>query len=92
MRKTIPKEEFNEWLDSYITLYFMDYLMDSIKDESTQLAEGIASGGIFTEAEQVGIAATCATLQRIAEINYDEIEDFYREGEEDGSFREQGSN
>ena len=75
------KEEFQEWLESPVADYFFKYLTDSAKEESDLLSGIIIGGGIVGEMEQKRIATTCATLISIADIEFEEIEDFYNEKE-----------
>lgn len=56
---------------------FLKYLKDSIKEESEIIADIIISGGIIEEREQIRTIAVCATLERIADITLEEIEEFY---------------
>ena len=73
----MEKEAFQEWLDNPVTEYVFKYLKDSVKEEVELIAESIASGGIISENEQISKSAICATLIRIAEIDYEEIDGFY---------------
>lgn len=73
------EEAFKEWLENPATEYFFKYLKDSIKEESELVAEAIANGGLISEEDQIRIATTCVTLQRISEIDLEEILEFYTE-------------
>ena len=68
---------FQEWAESPVTEYIRKYLKDSIKEESELMADSIISGGIVSENEQIRVSTLCETLDQIAEISLDEIEDFY---------------
>lgn len=72
------KEQFQEWLENPATQLLNKYLLDSASEEANIIAETISDGGIIEINEQVSVSATCATLRRIAEISFEEIEEFYR--------------
>jgi len=71
------KELFEEWLENPATEVFMKYLIDCATEESELLADSILNGSIISELEQVRVSTICVTLQRIAEIDYNEIEELY---------------
>ncbi len=73
------KELWEEWKESPMTEMFLKYLIDSAKEESDLLADSILNGSIISDVEQTRVSTVCVTLQRIAEIDIDEIEDFYKE-------------
>lgn len=75
------KELFNEWLENPVTEYVFKYFIDSVKEDTINLAEIITSGGVIDEKEQIQIAARCAKILEFTQIEYDEIIDFYTEGE-----------
>ena len=79
MSNTQEKEMFKEWLDNPISELFFKYLKDSAKDDARLVGETIYSGGMIEKEEQIRISTTCATLIRISDIDYDEIESFYEE-------------
>lgn len=58
------------------------YLNDSVNEEAELLKDSIIGGATLTEAEQVKITTLIATLARIADIDFEEIVDFYNKGEE----------
>ena len=70
----------NEWLEDQATVYFMQYLRDSIAREIEVLADTIANGGIVSEIEQVQTATVVSTLKEILSIDFETIENFYEEG------------
>lgn len=76
-------EIFEEWLEDPTTEYFMKYLKDSIKEESELVTETIANNGVLSENEQIRIGMTCVTLDRISEIDFEEIDNFYKKGDEE---------
>ena len=82
------KELFEEWLDNPATEVFMKYLIDCANEESELLAESILNGSIISDLEQVRVSTICVTLQRIADIDYNEIEELYSD---DSSLRKQNT-
>jgi len=76
------EERYQEWLENPVTEYFLKYLTDSSKEESELLADMIISGGIVGELEQKRISTTCATLISISEIDFEEIDEFYKREDE----------
>ena len=77
----MDKEMYQEWLENPATEYFFKYLKDSAKEESEMVADVILEGGYLEKEEQIRISSICATLIRISDIEYDEIESFYNEKE-----------
>lgn len=75
----MTQDQWKEWKESPATEYFLKYLKDSVKEESSIVAETIASGGTLDVEEQIRIATICETLNRIADIELEEIEEFYEE-------------
>jgi len=71
-------EIFKDWLELPTTQYFFKYLKDSIKEESEIVAELICNGGSMTEEEMKDKAMLCVTMKHIAEIEFEEIETFYK--------------
>lgn len=67
-----------EWLENPVSEYFFKYLEDSIKEESEIVKETIMNGGIISEQEQIQKATICATLQRMIDITFEEIDEFYK--------------
>lgn len=57
------------------------YLNDSAKEEAELLKESILGGAVLSEVEQVRITTLIATLMQAANIDIEEIEDFYAEEE-----------
>jgi len=72
-------ELWEEWMEHPATEMLLKYLLDSAKEESDLVAESILNGSIISELDQCRVSTTCVTLQRIAEIDLAEIEDFYKE-------------
>lgn len=75
----IHQQEWQEWLEHPVTEQFFKYLKDSVKDEADDLAERIRGGAILSESEQVSASTVYQTLDRIAEIDLQELTDFYNE-------------
>lgn len=73
----ITQEQFEEWLESPITEQFRKYLLDSAKEEEGLVVEAITTGAILDEKEQSRISTMIYTLTRIAELDFEEIEEFY---------------
>lgn len=71
------KELFQEWVESPVTEYVFEYFLDTVKGDTINLAEIIASGGIIDEKEQIQIAARCSKILEFTQIQYTEIEEFY---------------
>jgi len=65
------------------TEMLIKYLNDSSKEESQLLSDSILNGSIISDLEQCRVSTVCITLQRIAQIDLEEIEDFYKEEAED---------
>ena len=70
---------FQEWVENPVTEDILKYLIDSAKEESDIIAQTIFNGGIVEESEQIRVASECITLQRVTEITFEEIEEFYEE-------------
>jgi hypothetical protein len=79
----LNQELFSEWLEDPVTEYFMKYLNDSIKHESGLIAESISGNSVISEAEQIRIGSMCVTLERISEIDFEEIEEFNKGDKDD---------
>lgn len=75
------EDEWKEWRENPITNYFFKYLKNESRAEAVMLADIIQNGNILSESEQIQISTECATLIRIADIEYDDIESFYNEKE-----------
>lgn len=75
----MDQETFNDWLEHPGTEYVRKYLIDSANEEAQLLADTIVGGGLVSELTQTRIATTCITLNRIAEIDLEEIANFYTE-------------
>lgn len=75
------KETFQEWMENEVTQWVMHYLTDSAKEEREIISEAIFNGAIIPENEQISKSAICATLIRISELEFEEIEEFYNEKE-----------
>ena len=75
------QETYQDWLENPATEYFFKYLKDESKEEARLLAEIIMGGNILSDEEQIRVAAECATLIRISELEYTDIEIFYQEKE-----------
>ena len=75
----INNETWEEWLEHPATEQFKKYLLDSAKEEAEITTNTIISGGILTESEQVRVNVLCETLESIADISLEEIQDFYKE-------------
>lgn len=73
------EEQMREWREQEASEYFFKYLEDQAKETATFLAQRIVDGGIVPEDEQLRIATECATLTSITEIDFEEIETFYKE-------------
>jgi len=65
------------------TEMLIKYLNDSAKEESQLLSDAILNGSIISDLEQCRVSTICLTLRRIAEVDLEEIEDFYKEEKED---------
>jgi len=76
------EEVFNEWLGNPVTEFVIKYLNDSVKEASELMADDIANGGIVSETDMIKASTMCITLKEIAEITFEEIEDFYNRKEE----------
>ena len=74
----INPEQFSEWLEDPATLIVLKYLKDSATSEVELLTEGIKGGAILSEGEQIRVSTIIATLERISEIELEEIEEFYK--------------
>lgn len=77
----MSKEAFVDWMGLAETEAFFNYLKDSIKEESGLVANRICNGGMITEQEIIVQSTTCVALLRISEIDYEEIDDFYKQEE-----------
>jgi len=75
------EEAFNDWIENPVTEYVIKYLNDSVKEASEIMADSIANGGTVTEHEMIKTSTMCITLKEIAEITYEEIEQFYSKEE-----------
>jgi len=73
----MDKDSFAEWLDNPVTEYFIKYLKDSAKEESTFLAEAILHGETIPLDDQIRVSTLSMTLMQISEIGLQEIETFY---------------
>lgn len=76
------KELFKEGLESPAVEYLFKYLKDSAIEESEILSETIINGGYIPKEEQIQKSTICATLNSIADIEFEEIESFYKERDE----------
>lgn len=79
------KEDFDEWREGEITQQVMKYWKDSAEDEAEYLKQQLLGGGLLTEAEQIKISTIYATLERIAEIEFEDIELFYKGDSNEGT-------
>jgi hypothetical protein len=70
--------DFKDWLDDPVTQYFIKYLKDSAKFESTILADMIVGGDIVPLDDQLRISTLAITLNQISEITFEEIDSFYQ--------------
>lgn len=75
------EEDFKEWLENPVTEYFRKYLKDSAREEAELLAEDILQGVVIENSAQIKISTICSTLNRISEIDYEEIDTFYKKEE-----------
>ena len=73
------KAIWTEWLEDPTTEIFLKYLVDSSKEEAELISSAILNGSILTEIEQIRVSSECVTLNRIAEIDLQEIIDYYEE-------------
>lgn len=73
----LTQDQWSEWKESPVTEIFLKYLKDSAKEEAELITSTVVEGGILTESEQVRSSSICVTLNRIAEIDLDEVIDFY---------------
>lgn len=74
----MDKDSYAQWLDDPVTRYFIKYLKDSAKFESTFVAESIIGGEVIPLDDQIRISTLSQTLNQISEIGFDEIESFYK--------------
>lgn len=79
------KEQFIDWQESYVTEIVFKYLIDKIRFQAENIAETIVSGGVVDETFQREIAAESVAVRDLVEIEYNEIEDFYRKEEDEDS-------
>lgn len=73
----INQEQFEDWLESPVTQQVRKYLLDSALQEKDLVVDAITDGAIIDEKEQGRISTMIYTLNRIAELDFEEIEDFY---------------
>ena len=73
----MDKDSFKQWSEDPVTRYFIKYLKDSARYESTFVAESILGGEVIPLDDQIRISTLSQTLQQISEIEFNEIERFY---------------
>lgn len=64
-----------------MTEYFFKYLRDSASEEAELIKESILHGSVISEVDQIRVATLCETLNRIAAIDFEEIDSYYRRDE-----------
>lgn len=75
----MTEEHYKEWLENPVTIQFRKYLLESANSEIEIAAEGMKNGAVLSETEQVRANTVYLTLERIAEIDFEEISSFYEE-------------
>jgi hypothetical protein len=73
----MDKDSFTQWLEDPVTRYFIKYLKDSAKAETTFIAEAIMSGEVIPLDDQIRVSTLNMTLVQISEIGFSEIQEFY---------------
>lgn len=73
----MDKDDFKQWKEDPVTIYFLKYLKDLAKYESTFIAESIASGEVIPVEDQYRISTSCMTLNQISDLDQELIENFY---------------
>jgi len=74
----MEQSDFDEWLESSVTQYFRKYLTDAAVEESAIVADTILAGAIISTEEQIRIATMSLMFNRIATMEFEEIESFYK--------------
>jgi len=74
----MTKDEFEDWVNDPVTKEFRKYLSDSADEEAEILKETIITGNIVPEVDQYRIVIMNQLFRRIIEVDYEEIEDFYK--------------
>jgi len=73
----MKKEDFDEWLENPITEEVFQYWRDSAIGEAEHLRDQLIDGVLLTYIEQAKIATVHATLERITEIDFEDVDTFY---------------
>ena len=74
----MTKDEFNDWVDDPVTIEFRKYLSDSADEEAEILKETIMGGNVIPEVDQYQVVIMNNLFRRIIEIDYEEIDGFYK--------------
>jgi len=75
----MTKDEFEDWVNDPVTKEFRKYLSDSADEEAEILKETIMSGTVVAEVDQYRIVIMNNLFRRIIEIDYEEIDGFYKD-------------
>lgn len=74
----MTKDEFQDWVNDPVTKEFRKYLSDSADEEAELLKETIMSGNVIPEVDQYQVVIMNNLFRRIIEIDYEEIDGFYK--------------
>ncbi len=75
----MTSDEFDDWANDPVTKEFRKYLSDSADEEAELLKETIMSGNVIPEVDQYQVVIMNNLFRRIVEIDYEEIEGFYKQ-------------
>ena len=75
----MTKDEYEDWQNDPVTIEFKKYLDDSATEEAEILKEAIMDGQIIPEVDQYQTAIMNQLFRRIIEIDFEEIDGFYKD-------------
>lgn len=74
----MDKDDFKEWKEDPVTEKFLQYLLDSAKEEAEFVTNAVLSGEIIPVEDQIRMATMSLMFNQIAVIDFEEMESFYK--------------